>query len=145
MELVHTAIAHLEKELGHFAEAVSHEGAALRYTYSVLSPNDCAISHFNLANYLMKVQPDPRFALAHRLASTLIFYQMNAGHLLNNLCALRTHLDQVGPSHLPVDFDNLCNTVEQTEGVRFRELFARLPQRASSGEEALRAVLELAH
>ena len=39
----------------------------------------------------------------------------------------------------------MAGIVEQVEGVRFRELFARLPAtRAASGPEALRQVLALA-
>lgn len=34
--------------------------------------------------------------------------------------------------------------MEQVEGVRFRELFARLPQRAASGDEALQKVIAMA-
>ena len=45
---------------------------------------------------------------------------------------------------MPASFDQVCDLVEQTEGVRFRELFSRLPQRAASGDEALQAVLAMA-
>jgi hypothetical protein len=58
--------------------------------------------------------------------------------------ALKTDLASAGPTDLPANFDELCTLVEQTEGVRFRDLFSRLPQRAASGDEALRAVLEMA-
>jgi hypothetical protein len=141
---VHSAIADLEDKLQHFPEAVQHSCAALRYGYSVLSPSDCAVSHFNLANYLMRSDADAREALAHRLASALIRYQMNEGRLPNTLRAVREDLAEVSPPDVPASFDEVCALVEQTEGVRFRELFARLPQRASSGDEALQAVLEMA-
>ena len=45
---------------------------------------------------------------------------------------------------VPVTFDEVCTLVEQIEGVHFRDLFDRLPQRAKSGAEALEAVLALA-
>jgi len=45
---------------------------------------------------------------------------------------------------VPAGFDQVCAVVERTEGVRFRELFERLPRRDESGDEALRAVLDLA-
>jgi hypothetical protein len=83
-------------------------------------------------------------ALAHRLVSVLIFYQTNDGELPRGLNAVRKDLALVSPSEPSASFDELCRLVEQTEGVRFRELFSRLPQRAASGDEALRTVLEMA-
>jgi tetratricopeptide (TPR) repeat protein len=142
--MVHSAIANLEEELEHFQEAARHEGTALRLRYSTLLPRTCAISHFNLANYLIRTNADARLALAHRLASVLISYQANGGELPERLNAMRQHLTLVSPSDPPASFDELCRLVEQTEGVRFRELFSRLPQRAASGDEALRTVLEMA-
>jgi hypothetical protein len=102
------------------------------------------MSHFNLANYLIRTNADARLALAHRLASVLIFYQTNDGELPTSLNAVREHLALVSSSDTPASFDELCRLVEQTEGVRFRGLFSRLPQRAASGDEALRTVLEMA-
>ena len=141
---IHSAIADLESNLQHFPEAVRHECAALRYSYSVLAPSGCAIDHFNLANYLMRNNAGARDALAHRLASALIRYQMNDGRLPNTLGRLRKDLARGSSSDVPASFDEVCAQVEQMEGVRFRELFSRLPQRAASGDEALRAVLEMA-
>src|ERR1035437_6367810 len=144
LSLVHSAIADLESGFRHFPEAVQHQSAALRYGYSVLSPGDCAIGQFKLAAYQMSSNADARGALAHRLASTLIRYQMSHGNLPSDIRALREHLAQVKPADVPASFDEVCALVEQTEGVRFRELFSRLPQRAASGDEALQAVLEMA-
>jgi tetratricopeptide (TPR) repeat protein len=142
--LIHGAIADLEDDLQHFEEAVRHETAALGFMYSDFHPKGCATSHFNLANYLFRTNAGDRVAMAHRLAGALIFYQTNDGDLPNNLIAVRRDLARVGPSGPPASFDELCRLVEQTEGVRFRELFSRLPQRAAPGDEALRTVLEMA-
>jgi DNA-binding MarR family transcriptional regulator len=43
----------------------------------------------------------------------------------------------------PPTFEQVAATVEQIEGVRFREMFARLPARAFSGDEAIAAVWEM--
>jgi tetratricopeptide (TPR) repeat protein len=142
--MVHSAIASLESELQHFQEAARHGSTALRLAYATLRPHGCAISHFNLATYLTRIKADARFALAHRLASVLISYQTNDGALPRDLNAVRKHVARVSPGELPASFDELCRLVEQTEGVHFRELFSRLPQRAASGDEALRTVLEMA-
>ena len=144
LSFAHSAFADLESEFRHFPEAVRHQSAALRIGQSVLEPGDCAINHFNLARYLMSSHADRRVALAHRLASALIRYQMNHGELPSDIRALREHLAQISPSDVPATFDEVCTLVEQTEGVRFRELFSRLPQRAASGDKALQAVLEIA-
>jgi tetratricopeptide (TPR) repeat protein len=141
---VHSAIAHLEYQLQHFQEAARHESAALRLRYPTLLPRTCALSHFNLAIYLTQTNADARLALAHRLASVLISCQTNDGELPRGLDAVRKHLALISPSDPPASFDELCRLVEQTEGVRFRDLFSRLPQRAASGDEALRTVLEMA-
>lgn len=142
--LIHGAIADLEDDIEHFEEAVRHESAALGFMYSDLHPKGCAASHFNLASYLFRTNAGDRVAMAHRLAGALIFYQTNDGDLPNNLIAVRRDLARA-PSGPPATFDELCRLVEQTEGVRFRELFSRLPQRAAPGDEALRTVLEMAH
>jgi hypothetical protein len=141
---VHSAIAGLESQLQHFPEAVRHEGTALRLGYSTPLPRRCAISHFNLAGYLTRTNADASLALAHRLASVLISYQTNDGDLPGDINAVRMHLALVSPSDPPASFDELCRLVEQTEGVRFRDLFSRLPRRAAAGDEALRTVLEMA-
>ncbi|MGH9721338.1 MAG: CHAT domain-containing protein [Bryobacteraceae bacterium] len=141
---VQSSLARLESCLQHFPQAVGHENAALRFKYSGGSPADCAISHFNLANYLTRANAEWRLVLAHRFASALIRYQTSDGRFASVLDALRIHLAEVNPSDVPASFDEVCRLVEQTEGVRFRDLFARLPQRAPSGDEALRIVLEMA-
>jgi len=59
---------------------------------------------------------------------------------------LATHLaDFTASPPLPADFAALCEIVEQVEGVRFRDLFERLPKdRAADGDAALQQVLKRA-
>src|SRR5690349_18325690 len=86
-------------------------------------------------------------ALAHRLAGLLIFFQVRSGHFEAYLPRLARDLTSFAPAPAPIpaDFADLCRLVEQTEGVRFRELFGRLPTaRAAPGDEALHLVLEQA-
>ena len=141
------AMADLENTIGHRDRAIRHEQTALRYRYAVGEPDDCAISHFNLANYLMGDGCPPTESLAHRLACALIEYQSAAGMLTMTLQALSRHLASFAPGvpPLPADFAALCATVDQVEGVDFAALFDRLPKtRAASGDDALRQVLDLA-
>ncbi|MGZ3380857.1 MAG: AAA family ATPase, partial [Isosphaeraceae bacterium] len=142
-----SALADLEDNLGHRDRAIRHEQTALRYKYAVREPDSCAISHFNLANYLMRGGGPPAESLAHRLACALIRYQSADGGLTRTLQALSRDLASFAPGvpPLPADFAALCATVDQVEGVDLAALFNRLPKtRAASGDDALRQVLDLA-
>jgi len=143
---VFSALADLEDDLGYCDRAIRHEQTALRYRYAVGEPGDCAISHFNLANYLRRGGP-PTESLAHRLASMVIFYQTASGYFSASLQALPRDLASFAPGEapLPADFAALCATVDQVEGVDLAALFNRLPKtRAATGDDALRQVLDLA-
>jgi tetratricopeptide (TPR) repeat protein len=142
-----SALADLEDTLGHHGESVSDQETALRFLYHAGRPEHCASGHFNLANYLMRGGGDPQAALAHRLASAVIRFQTGSGRLENALQALSRDLASFSPNRppLPANFDEPCEIVERVEGVRFRGLFSRLPtDNASTGDEALQKVLELA-
>ena len=103
-------------------------------------------SHFSLAHYLRRAGSPPAVALAHRLAAVMIDFQTASGRLASGLPVLAGDLaDFTASPPLAADFAALCTIVEQVEGVRFRDLFERLPKdRAASGDEALQKVLELA-
>jgi len=142
-----SALADLEDELGHRDLAIRHEQTALRYRYAVGDPGGCAISHFNLADYLMRGGGPPIESLAHRLAGLVIWYQTASGHFSTNFQYLSRHLASFAPSEppLPADFAALCATVDQVEGVDLAALFNRLAKtRAATGDDALRQVLDLA-
>ena len=144
---VFSALADLEDKLGHRDRAIRHEQTALRYNYAVGEPGDCAISHFNLANYLMRGGGPPTESLAHRLASMVIWYQTASGYFSTYFQALSRDLASFAPGEppLPADFAALCATVDQVEGVDLAALFNRLPKtRAATGDDALRQVLDLA-
>jgi len=143
---VFCALADLETELSHRGQAIAFEETALRYRYLVSNPEDCATSHDNLAIYLMQARSVPETALAHRLAAGAIRFQTGSGRLATTLRNLAIDFAQFipDPPPLPESFDELCRMVEAVEGVRFRELFERLPRRAATGDEALREVLRLA-
>ncbi len=78
---VFAALADLENELNHRDRAIALEHTALRYRYLTGDPEDCAISHFNLAIYLRNAGGLPAVALAHRLAAVLIGFQTTSGML----------------------------------------------------------------
>ena len=83
---VYSALADLEDKTGGRAQAVRWEEVALGYNYQAGDPEDCAISHNNLANYLERQGAAPALVLAHRLAAAVIRYQTRSG-ALPPLCA----------------------------------------------------------
>jgi hypothetical protein len=137
---VYTALADLEDEEGNNPAAVRFEQLALRYKYQSGQPEGCAISHNNLANYLERSAAAPETVLAHRLAACVIRVQTGSAAMLAQT------INSIANSPLPPappPFEQVCIIVEKIAGVRFRESFARLPQRAPSGDAAIAAVWEM--
>ncbi len=136
----YSAMADLENKEMHQDAAVLFGKIALQYIYRYGQPEDCAIRHDNLSIYLQRAG-EPRDAwLAHRLAAGITSIRIGSGHL-------RTVVRNLAISDLPDTppaFDRIAATVEQIDGVRFRELFARLPARYSDGDAAVAAVWQMA-
>ncbi|HEX5734300.1 MAG TPA: CHAT domain-containing protein [Blastocatellia bacterium] len=138
---VYTALADLENEEGHTASAARFEQAALRYTYQIGRPEGCAISHNNLALYIEGAEGGvPEAALAHQLAASIICFQISSGMLSKTI---RNLVGSPLPP-TPPSFAQVCELVEQIEGVRFREMFERLPKREPDGDAAIQVVWEMA-
>lgn len=140
---VFSALANLEGQLRCYPQGITFEETALRYKYLAGTPEDCALSHFNLSACLTQAGGPPRAALAHWLAAGIIHFQTASGAWPSTLSVLANHLISVPaePSSGPDSFDALCRIVEEVEGVRFRDLCERLPHRAATIEEAFAAVL----
>ncbi|HEX4965594.1 MAG TPA: CHAT domain-containing protein [Thermoanaerobaculia bacterium] len=136
---VFTALADLEYTEGNPSEAVRFEKSALRHTYQAGDPEDCAISHNNLANHLERTQAVPEEVLAHRLAGGAMCFQISSGML--GLVVGNLARSSLPPSPLP--FEEVARRVEEIDGVHFRELFDRLPKRAPDGDAAIAEVWRL--
>ena len=65
-------------------------------------------------------------APAHHLAAAIIRFLTRSGQLPTSLRNLSIDLNTFGPEALPASFDQLCETVEEVEGVKFWDLFVRL-------------------
>jgi hypothetical protein len=144
---VFSALAALEDELGRSLTALHFGETALRYTYTRGDPDDAAIGHFNIANYIIKRQGPWSDALAHRLAAVLIGVALQSGRAARNLATLVRNLRDAGPegrTALPPDFAALCATVEKIEGVRFREMIERLVGGAAECDQLFRNVVATA-
>jgi tetratricopeptide (TPR) repeat protein len=139
-----TALADVEDKLGHRDRAIALETEALRYKYLAADPDEIAVSHNNLANYLHRTGHDPRAICAHRLAVTMITYQTGGGRLAERLNRL-AELLAAEPDAAPGSFDQLCRTLHQIDGVNLAELLLRLPQRTPDPDTTMTHVLQLAH
>jgi hypothetical protein len=71
-------------------------------------------------------------------------FQIGLGRLPETLRDLGRHLTDFDQGASLSTFAELCALVEQTPGIRFGELVARLPKRAPDGEAAVAQVLRLA-
>ncbi|MGH8902245.1 MAG: AAA family ATPase, partial [Egibacteraceae bacterium] len=138
-----SALADVESELGRTGSAVRLEQDALRLHYTAGDPDDIAVSHFNLANYLQRDGRDVVVALAHRLACAVIELQTGSGRLPDTLRVLAQDLAGFD-GDLPGSFAQLCRLVDQTDGVHLTQLVDRLPKQVPDGETTLAEVLHLA-
>lgn len=140
--MVFDALADLVDKLGHVDQAISFEETALRYKYLWGGPEAISISHHNLANCFST--NGSKSALDHWLAAATIDFQISSGMLASSLRELAMDLAEFCPDAQPESFDQLCTRVEQVEGVRFRELWQRLPKRAEDGDQLLKELIETA-
>jgi len=139
VSMVFSDLARLEVLEGHFEQGVEFEKIALKYTYQIGRPEHRAMSHGNLATHFEYAQCEPSLVLAHRLAASLLFFQTDSGSLTKSINLLaNSALPAVPPT-----FEQVATTVEQIEGVKFRDLFACLPTRAPNGDAAIAAVWEM--
>jgi hypothetical protein len=147
---VFSARADLASELGNQAQALAFEEAALRYRYMDADymdadPSECATCHHRISYYFPNESAYGGLALAHRLAGAVLLLQTEDGRLAACADAIASGIrnNPAWGAALPATFDELCNRVEQIEGVHFRHLFERLPRRTATGDEALQVVLAL--
>ena len=64
--------------------------------------------------------------------------------LASSLKGLARDLDKFGPEALPGSFNQLCDRVERVDGVRFRELYERMPNRVEDSNQLLKELVEMA-
>ena len=129
LELVFSALASLEGDLGHAGEARRFAKTSLRFAYTVGIPEQIANRHFNLASVFTRCGGNWCAVFGHRLAAILIWSATGSGRLRENITVLVHGLRHVGASAasaLPADFAALCATVQKVDGVRFHDLMQTL-------------------
>jgi hypothetical protein len=140
-----SALADTDSHLGHRDLAVQQETDALRLKYQGSDPEAIAVSHYNLANYLIKAGQDLRTVWAHRLAAAIIRYQTDSPRFHVSLQSISRLVGHRGEAAVqaPLSFNDLCLTVDSLPGVRFTELFGLLPDRVEGGQPAVDEVMRL--
>ena len=137
------ALAEVENRLGHRDRAISLVTDALRLNYLAADPDVIGAGHNNLASYLARDGREPPQIWAHRLAAAVISYQTGSGNLPGRLRGLAGLLTTHAAA-APETFAQVCQLVDQIDGVHLADLLARLPRRAPDGQAAMIEVLRLA-
>lgn len=141
--VVLTAQAQLANRRGRPDEAERLARTALRYAYAAAGPEDCAISHHNLAKYLLDSGAAPAAALAHRLAAILIGALMGSGQVEARLRNLGIDIRDLGVTDaraaMPGSVDEVIRLAEAEEGVRLADLLAALNRDGVDLDELLQA------
>lgn len=140
--MVFNALADLVNELGQRDQAISFGETAIRYFYLLGNPERISICHNNFAVYL--AENGLKSTLDHRLAAGSILFQIGSSMFASSLIGLAGDFHRFGPESLPESFDQLCDRLEKVDGVRFRELWARLPKRAEDDDQLLNEIVESA-
>jgi tetratricopeptide (TPR) repeat protein len=138
------AMADVEGRLGELDGAVSLGRDALRLAYVVVDPEAIAVGHHNLAAHLARTDADLRTILANLLTAALIRYQTGSGDLATSVQAVAGMLPDGQQEIGQLSFEDVCSIVDSGEGIHFAALFARLPARTRTGEDAVTDVLRLA-
>jgi hypothetical protein len=138
------AMADVEGRLGDLDGAISLGQDALRLAYVVVDPEAIAVGHHNLATHLAQTDADLRTILANLLTAALIRYQTGSGDLVTSVQAVAGMLPDGQQEIGRLSFDDVCSIVDSGEGIQFAALFARLPARARTGQDAVTDVLRLA-
>jgi hypothetical protein len=120
---------------------------SLRLRYARPEPWGIAISHYNLANYLGRLDADRAVQRAHRLAGGLIDRLTDTSYqLAETLRALSAEMRAAGgtdPS-LPSTVAQVIDLAERTEGVHLAALLTALQPDPAQIEDALTEILRAA-
>jgi tetratricopeptide (TPR) repeat protein len=144
---VYGALAAVEDRAGHFDKALHFQKAAIRLLYIQPEPTPIAIAQTDLAAYIVKNSGDLRESLAHRVSAAFLDFVTLRGVALNKVINLVEVLETLGEGSealLPSDYEDLCQTVAKTEGVKFRELVLRLGNATGAEDPILQALYDLA-
>jgi hypothetical protein len=138
-----SALADADAHLGHVNLSVEQETDALRLKYQGSDPEAIAVSHYNLANYLISARQEPQPVWAHRLAAAVIRYQTDSPRFPASVQSIGRLVGRgdAEEAKAPMSFNDVCAMVDGLPEVRFAELFALLPDRAGGGQAAIDEIM----
>ncbi|MER7281587.1 CHAT domain-containing protein [Dactylosporangium sp. NPDC000244] len=137
--------ADLANRRGRHDQAVELEYAALRLTYASPFPDAIAMSHNNLAGYLVRAGADPADRIAHWIAAATIRRLIGQHHgFTGTVRALAREMREHPGAAVPATVADLALTVERVEGARFAALTAALTSDPGVAAHALATVLDAA-
>ncbi len=139
-----SARAEVEGELGHLDQTIAFETDALRTKYVIGEPEAIAVSHHNLAHYLIYIEADLAPIWAHCLAAAVIRYQVNSPNLTEAVQAIARMLPPGAAPEGTPSFEQVCAIVGSQEGILLAKLSPRLPRRAEDGQAAVDEIIRLA-
>jgi hypothetical protein len=136
------AYADLEHQRGHLQDALTLHRTALRLAYVNPEPRTIAISHNNLALYLVGATEQSTEQRAHRLASALLHHLIGDTHeLTNTLQVLADELcaDTGSPDApaVPSVLSAVIRLVDAGDGVHFSDLVTALCPDPNTANQAL--------
>ncbi|MGH3814068.1 MAG: hypothetical protein ACRDUV_16720, partial [Pseudonocardiaceae bacterium] len=139
---VYSARADLEDERGHLQDALTLERTALRLTYVSPEPLSIAVSHHNLATYLVRATGTSAEQRAHRLAAALLDHLTGDTHALTRTLQvladeLRRATDTPDAPAPPTTLSEIIRLVDAGDGIRFGDLVAALCPDRDTADRAL--------
>ncbi|WP_031364654.1 CHAT domain-containing protein [Caballeronia sordidicola] len=142
---IFSATASLEHALHGPGAAIPFEERALRYHYRAGMPGTCALSHYNLSNYILWGHGAPIRSIAHRLAAITIGLLTQSNMLKTGFNAFVVEILSLGAKAreaMPTTFADLCTTVQAIEGVYFDTLIQSLNTEGANLDNLVLALVE---
>lgn len=137
-----TALATAEDERGHGPAALALVRDALRLAYRTGNPDDIAISHHNLGNYLARYGTDPAGAAIHYVSAALISTLTGSRARLDTCIESLARADLPEPQVLPANPAALAQAVNQIDGVHIDQLLDAVAPDSAKQQRALDHVLD---
>jgi CHAT domain/AAA ATPase domain len=142
--------ASLETDRDHPEEAVRLQRDGLRLEYLRPDPRDIALSHYNLANQLIRTSGYSAEQRAHRIAAALTAFLMNDGYyftlFLKPLAREVRERTIAAPGSLPLPttLPEVIALLDAREGVHYAALVTAVSPAPEAAGQALHALLDTA-
>ncbi len=144
LAVIYGAWADLEEERGHHDQAIGFEQRSLRLEYLLRNPTRVALSHNNLASYLVKGGRDTTRPFAHRLTAALLVHLSGSGELTKFLTALNPYATSDHLHLFELSYVELCEHLRRHDDLDLSELVTALFPTVAMGEDIIHEVIRQA-